>query len=58
MAFREGVLVFNQAGALPAAALAQIVESVVDLDMDEVRKAISAQSNARNDETATEHRHM
>jgi thioredoxin-like negative regulator of GroEL len=55
MAFREGVLLFNQAGALPAAALAQVVDAVKDLDMDEVRKDIAAQSNARSDETATEH---
>lgn len=52
MAFREGVLVFNQAGALPAAALAQVVDAVKDLDMDEVRKDIAAQSDARGDETA------
>ena len=37
MAFREGVLVFSQPGALPAAALEQVVEAVRGLDMDEVR---------------------
>ena len=42
MAFREGVLLFNQAGALSAAALAQVVDAVKDLDMDEVRKDIAA----------------
>ena len=52
MAFREGVLVFNQAGALPAAALAQVVDGVKRLDMDEVRKDIAAQSDARGDETS------
>src|ERR1051325_5342181 len=36
MAFREGVLVFNQAGALPAPALKQVIDAVKDLDMDEV----------------------
>ncbi|QAY62087.1 thioredoxin [Xylanimonas allomyrinae] len=40
MAFREGVLVFNQAGALPAHALQEVVDAVKGLDMDEVRKAI------------------
>lgn len=45
MAFREGVLVFNQAGALPAPALAQVVESVKNLDMREVRTDIAAQSD-------------
>lgn len=38
MAFREGVLVFNQAGALPAAQLEELVTQVKALDMDEVRK--------------------
>lgn len=39
MAFREGILVFNQAGALPASALAQVIDAVKGLDMDEVRNA-------------------
>ncbi|MFJ3407363.1 thioredoxin [Promicromonospora sp. NPDC090134] len=43
MAFREGVLVFNQAGALPATALAEVVDTVRKLDMDEVRKDLAAQ---------------
>jgi thioredoxin len=45
MAFREGVLVFNQAGALPAAALAQVVQTVKNLDMREVRTDIAAQDD-------------
>ncbi|MGC0364314.1 thioredoxin 1 [Rhodococcus sp. 27YEA15] len=44
MAFREGVLVFNQAGALPPAQLEELVTQVKALDMDEVRKQIAAQS--------------
>lgn len=47
MAFREGVLVFNQAGALPAAALAQVVDGVRSLDMDEVRKEMAARNHDR-----------
>lgn len=46
MAFREGIVVFNQAGALPAAALAQVVEGVRKLDMDDVRNRIPAPTNA------------
>jgi thioredoxin 1 len=42
MAFRDGILVFNQAGALPAPALEQIVQAVRDLDMDDVRRQIAA----------------
>lgn len=41
MAFRDGVLVFNQAGALPAPSLEQVVAAVKDLDMDEVRAKIA-----------------
>ena len=37
MAFREGILVFSQPGALPAAALEQVIAGVRALDMDEVR---------------------
>lgn len=43
MAFREGILVFNQAGALPAAALADVVDTVKNLDMDQVRKDLVAE---------------
>ncbi|MNW70301.1 putative thioredoxin-2 [compost metagenome] len=41
MAFREGVLVFSQPGALPAPALEQVVEAVKGLDMDDVRAQIA-----------------
>ena len=37
MAFKEGVLVFSQPGALPAAALEQVITAVRDLDMEQVR---------------------
>ena len=37
MAFRDGILVFSQPGALPAAALEQLIQAVRDLDMDKVR---------------------
>src|SRR6516162_9834340 len=37
MAFRDGILVFSQPGALPAAALEQVIGAVSGLDMDEVR---------------------
>jgi thioredoxin 1 len=42
MAFRDGILVFNQAGALPAPALDQVIQAVRDLDMDEVRAKVEA----------------
>ncbi|MBI3215223.1 MAG: thioredoxin [Mycobacterium sp.] len=34
MAFKKGKLVFNQAGALPPAALEQLIEQVKDFDVD------------------------
>lgn len=40
MAFRDGILVFSQPGALPAPALEQVIEAVRGLDMDEVRKQV------------------
>ncbi|QLQ09847.1 MAG: thioredoxin [Nocardioidaceae bacterium] len=45
MAFREGVLVFSQPGALPAPALDQVITAVRDLDMDEVRAQIAGQDD-------------
>ena len=41
MAFREGVLVFNQAGALPGPALIQVIDAVKGLDMDEVHAQVA-----------------
>ncbi|GAA2156503.1 thioredoxin [Humibacillus xanthopallidus] len=43
MAFRDGILVFSQPGALPAAALEQVIEAVRGLDMDDVRRQVEAQ---------------
>ena len=42
MAFREGVMVFNQAGALPGPALEQVLTAVKALDMDDVRAQIAS----------------
>ena len=43
MAFREGILVFAQPGALPAPALEQVITAVKGLDMDDVRSQIAQQ---------------
>lgn len=43
MAFRDGILVFRQAGALPANQLEQVIQAVRDLDMDDVRAQIAKQ---------------
>jgi thioredoxin 1 len=54
MVFRDGVLLFSQAGALPAAALEELVGKVKALDMDEIRTEIARQreGQARPDESA------
>jgi thioredoxin 1 len=44
MAFRDGVLLFNQAGALPAPALEQLIGKLREVDMDDVRAKLAAQS--------------
>ena len=46
MAFRDGVLVFNQAGALPADSLEQVIQAVKGLDMDDVHRQIAEQQQA------------
>ncbi|MBF4163562.1 thioredoxin [Nocardioides acrostichi] len=43
MAFREGILVFAQPGALPPAGLEQVITAVRGLDMDDVRQQIDNQ---------------
>ena len=40
MVFREKVLVFNQAGALPAANFEELITAVKGLDMAEVHKSV------------------
>jgi thioredoxin 1 len=49
MAFRGGILVFSQPGALPAAALTQVIEAVRGLDMDDVRRQVAEQEKSRTD---------
>jgi thioredoxin 1 len=45
MAFREGILVFSQPGALPAASLEQVIAGIRELNMDDLR-AQTAESHA------------
>jgi len=51
MAFRGGILVFSQPGALPAAALQQVIDGVRSLDMDDVRRQIADQAASDADQT-------
>jgi len=41
MIFREKIIIFAQPGALPAAALDQVIDKAKSLDMDEVRREIA-----------------
>ena len=45
MAFRDGILVFSQPGALPAQSLEQLIQAVKDLDMDAVRADVQTTSS-------------
>ncbi|HTU73282.1 MAG TPA: thioredoxin [Trebonia sp.] len=55
MAFRDGILVFSQAGALPAAGLEQVISAVKDLNMDDVRAEIAAHEHSHE---GHEHHHQ
>jgi thioredoxin 1 len=43
MAFRDGILVYSQAGALPRASLDELIKAVRGLDMEDVRREVAAQ---------------
>lgn len=46
MLFRDGILLFRQSGALPAAALDDLVGQAQALDMDEVRAQVAADQSS------------
>ena len=50
MAFREGILVFAQPGALPAAGLNSVIEGLRGLDMDAVKSEVAQEEVARSTE--------
>jgi thioredoxin 1 len=45
MIFRENIIIYNEAGALPESGLRDLIAKASELDMDEVRKQIAAKSN-------------
>lgn len=45
MVFRENVILYSEAGSLPAHALDALIEQVKGLDMTQVHKDIAAQQN-------------
>lgn len=46
MVFRDGILLYNQPGAMPAHQLEQVIGAVRALDMDEVRRDIAEDERA------------
>ncbi len=54
MVFRDGLAVFQQAGALPAEVLEDLITQVRALDMDEVRAKIKAHLEAQQAESEGE----
>ncbi len=48
MIFREGILLWNKAGALPAPTLDEIIQAIRSADMDDIRAQIAA-SQEKND---------
>jgi thioredoxin 1 len=45
MAFRDGVLLFSQPGALPQASFDQLITAIREVDMDDVRRQIAEQES-------------
>ena len=48
MAFRDGVMLFSQPGALPAASFDQLIDAIRNVDMDDVCKQIAEDEAANN----------
>ena len=46
MVIRDGIVLYAQPGALPEAALEQLITKASDLDMDEVRASLAAPAEA------------
>ncbi len=47
MVFRDGVLLYQQAGALPGSALQRLIEEVKALDMEKVMAQVEASKTAK-----------
>jgi thioredoxin 1 len=43
MAFRDGILLFRQPGALPAPSLEELIGSIKAVDMEEIKREVAAQ---------------
>ena len=43
MAFRDGILLFRQPGALPAPSLEELIGAIKAADMEEIKREVAAQ---------------
>lgn len=58
MAFRDGILLYAQPGALPGAALDDLISQVQELDMDAIRAEIAAGADGHDhDHSDPNHQH-
>ncbi len=48
--FKEGILIYKEAGALPESALENIISQVRNLNMDEVRRKIKEQQSGKQEQ--------
>jgi thioredoxin 1 len=55
MAFREGVLLYAEAGALPGPQLEQLIEAVRGVDMEKVHAELAAQDHSGHDHAGHDH---
>lgn len=46
MVFRQGILLFSQAGVIPGGALDELVGKIAELDMDQIRQEIEEHERA------------
>jgi thioredoxin 1 len=57
MFFREGIMLFQQAGMLPEAALSDLIKQVRALDMDDVRAKIADEEKKHDHSKHDHHAH-
>ncbi|MEY4322974.1 MAG: thioredoxin [Actinomycetota bacterium] len=48
MAFRDGILLFRESGALPKESFANLIQAIRDADMDDIRRQIAEEQDKAN----------
>jgi len=54
MFFRDNVVIYNEAGAMPPAGLEEVINKAKELDMDEVMRQIAQQEGGEGDKDSAE----